>query len=122
LPSRETATDTPAWYYLADACEKDGDLAEALRHVRQALSLDPQSPESKGLLGRILLRQERPAEAVPTSNLAVAKKPTDQELRYHLARALQKLGRRDDAAREFAEVRRLKEEQLKLDRSKTPQQ
>jgi Flp pilus assembly protein TadD len=52
--------------------------------------------------------------------LAASKKPNDHELRYTLARVYQQLGRKEDAAREFAEVQRLKAEQLKKDRANTP--
>ncbi len=52
--------------------------------------------------------------------MAVAKLPNDHERRYWLARIYQQLGRKGDAAREFAEVQRLKAEQLKKDRANTP--
>src|SRR5262249_4904635 len=60
------------------------------------------------------------AEAVKPLEFAAAKKPDDQDSRYTLARVYQQLGRRADAAREFAEGERLKSEQLQKDRAKTP--
>jgi predicted Zn-dependent protease len=107
-------------YSLADALEKDGAADSARERVEVALKLDPQSPEANGLLGRILFKQGKAAEAVKPLEFAAAKKPDDQESRYTLARVYQRLGRREDAAREFAEVERIKSEQLQKDRSRTP--
>jgi tetratricopeptide (TPR) repeat protein len=107
-------------YYLADALERDGDLEAARQQVEAALKLDLQSPEANGLLGKILFKQGKTAEAVRPLEFASAKKSADHELRYTLARVYQQLGRREDAAREFAEVQRLKAEQLKKDRANTP--
>ncbi|HMB29458.1 MAG TPA: tetratricopeptide repeat protein [Blastocatellia bacterium] len=39
--------------------------------------------------------------------IAVAQNPNDANLRFQLARAYQQSGRRQDAAREFAEAQRL---------------
>lgn len=118
--TKRNPQDFPTIYYLADAREKDGDLDAARRQVEVALKLDSQSPEANGLLGKILFKQGKAAEAVKPLEFASAKKPDDHELRYTLARAYQQLGRREDAAREFAEVQRLKAEQLKKDRANTP--
>ena len=112
--------DTPSQYYLAQAFEKDGDLDNALKWVGSALKLDPQSPEANGLLGKILFKQGKTSEAVKPLEFATAVRKTDHELRYTLARTYQQLGRREDAVREFAEVQRLKSEQLKKDRANTP--
>lgn len=118
--SKRNPQDFPTIYYLADALEKDGDLDVAKRQVEAALKLDSQSPEANGLLGKILFKQGKAAEALKPLEFASAKKTTDHELRYTLARVYQQLGRREDAAREFAEVQRLKAEQLKKDRANTP--
>lgn len=118
--ARRNPLDTPSLYYLAEAYEKDGNLIEARRWVEAALRLDAQLPEANGLLGKILFKQGQPAEAVKLLEFAAKKKSDDHELRYALARTYQQLGRKEDAAREFAEVQRLKAEQLKKDRANTP--
>lgn len=118
--TRRNPLDTPSLYYLAEAYEKDGNLIEARRWVEAALRLDSQLPEANGLLGKILFKQGQPAEAVKLLEFAAKKKSDDHELRYALARTYQQLGRKEDAAREFAEVQRLKAEQLKKDRANTP--
>lgn len=117
--AKRSPRDFTTIYYLAGALEKDGNADSARERVEQALKLDPQSPEANGLLGRILFKQGKAAEAVKPLEFAAAKKPDDQETRYTLARVYQQLRRREDAAREFAEVERLKSEQLQKDRDRT---
>jgi len=51
---------------------------------------------------------------------AVAKDPEDGEKRYQLARVYLQLGRREEAAREFAESQQLKARQLQRDRERIP--
>jgi Flp pilus assembly protein TadD len=102
------------------AREAEGDLSAAQQHVTTALKLDPQSAGAQGLLGKILFKQGKAAEAVKLVESGVQGRPTDQELRYLLARIYQQLGRKEDAAREFAEVQKLKAEKLKQDRANTP--
>ncbi|MFZ4984296.1 MAG: tetratricopeptide repeat protein [Blastocatellia bacterium] len=117
--------DTTALYYLADAQAKDGNFGQARRRVEESLRLDPKSPEATGLLGKILLREGKAAEAVKLLESAVrapGKTSTDHDLHYNLARAYQQLGRREDATRQFAEVQRLKAAQLRKDRANLPGQ
>ncbi|MGE0886217.1 MAG: tetratricopeptide repeat protein [Blastocatellales bacterium] len=117
---RRNPLDTPSLYYLAEAYEKNGNLKDARRWVETALKIDPQLPEANGLFGKILFKQGKADEAVKPLEFAAAKKSDDHELRYTLARVYQQLGRREDAAREFAAVQKLKAEQLKKDRANTP--
>ncbi|MGH9850608.1 MAG: tetratricopeptide repeat protein [Blastocatellia bacterium] len=107
-------------YYLAYLNETEGNLNAAQRHLDSAVKLAPESPEVNAVAGKILFKQGKAAEAVKPLEFAAAKKPNDHELRYTLARVYQQLGRKEDAAREFAEVQRLKAEQLKRDRANTP--
>jgi tetratricopeptide (TPR) repeat protein len=118
--AKRSPQDFTTIYYLADALEKSGDIISARQRIEAALKLDPHSPEANGLMGRILFKQGKAAEALKPLEFAAAKKPADQEARYTLARVYQQLGRRADAAREFAEVERLKSEQLQKDRARTP--
>ena len=118
--AKRSPRDFATIYYLADALEKDGNVSAARQRIEAALTLDSQSPEANGLLGKILFKQGKAADAVKPLEFAVKKKTDDHELRYTLARVYQQLGRREDAAREFAEVERLKSEQLKKDRARTP--
>jgi cytochrome c-type biogenesis protein CcmH/NrfG len=53
---------------------------------------------------------------VPPLETAVAQNPNDANLRFQLARAYQQSGRGQDAAREFAEARRLKDQGIEKER------
>ncbi len=117
---RRSPQDASTLYYLASSLEADGDAEVAEQRVREVLKLDPQNPEANALLGKILVKQNKSAEALKSLELAVAKDLTDPEKRYLLARVYQQLGRREDAAREFAAVQKLKAEKLKKDREQTP--
>jgi tetratricopeptide (TPR) repeat protein len=112
--------DAATLYALASVLEADGNTAAAESHVRAALKLTPNAAEANALLGKILVKQNKPAEAVQPLESAVQQDASDPEKRYLLARVYQQLGRREEAAREFAEVQKLKAARLKKDREKTP--
>ena len=115
-----TPRDFSTLYYLAYLNEADGNLDAAMERLSVALRLDPQSHEGSALLGKILLKQNKPAAAVAPLEYAVKGDPDDPDKHYALARVYQQLGRSEDAAREFNEVQRLKAAQLKNDRARTP--
>jgi tetratricopeptide (TPR) repeat protein len=103
-------------YYLAYLREAEGQLNSAREKLKAALAVEPRSVEANALLGKILLRQNKAAEAVAPLEVAVAEKPGDSNTRFLLARAYQQSGRRADAAREFAEVQRLKNQGIEKER------
>lgn len=117
---RRKPQDFSTLYYLAFLQEAEGNLDAARQRLDVALKLEPQSTEANALLGKILVKQGRDAEALGPLERAVAKDPSDPIKRYLLARLYRQLGRQADANREFAEVQRLKAEQLKNDRARTP--
>jgi Flp pilus assembly protein TadD len=117
---RHAAGDFSTLYYLAYLHEAEGDLTRARARLDAALSLEPESAEGNTLLGKILVKEGRVLEALKPLELAVKKDPSDDEKRYQLGRAYQRLGRREDAAREFAESRRLRAEKLRKDRERIP--
>jgi tetratricopeptide (TPR) repeat protein len=96
-------------YYLAFLREAEGRLDAARDGARRALAIQPRSADANALLGKVLLKLGKAAEAVPPIEIAVAENPNDSNLRFQLARAYQQVGRRQDAAREFAEAQRLKD-------------
>ena len=104
-------------YYLAYLREAEGRLDPAREKLNAALAVEPRSVEANALLGKILLRQGKTAEAIAPLEIAVAEKPNDSNTRFLLARAYQQSGRRADAAREFAEVQRLKNQGIEKERS-----
>jgi tetratricopeptide (TPR) repeat protein len=104
--------DFSTHYYLAYTSESAGDVEQARSHLAYAMKLEPESSEANALLGKVLLTENKPQEALPVLELAVRRDPTDPNKRYLLARVYQRLGRRQEAERELAEVQRLKNDQL----------
>ena len=119
---QQSPNDAPTRYYLAAAAEAQGDLAAALPHVNVALKLEPASAEANALLAKILFAQDKPVLALAPLKRAIAKQPNEPAHRYLRARIYRALKRDAEANREFAEVQKLKAEQLKNDRAKTPNQ
>jgi tetratricopeptide (TPR) repeat protein len=107
-------------YYVALLSESQGNLDDAQRHLDRAMKLVPDSPGANALLGKILFKRGKAAEALVPLEYAVAKNPGDSDWRYLLARIYQQLGRSEDAKREFAEVQKLRAKQLEQDRARTP--
>jgi tetratricopeptide (TPR) repeat protein len=103
-------------YYLAFLLEAEGRLDAAREKAQLAVTLQPNSADAGALLGKVLLKQGKAAEAVPPLEIAVAQNPNNSNLRFQLARAYQQSGRRQDAAREFAEARRLKDQGIEKER------
>ncbi len=117
---KRSPQDAPTLYFLAYMQEAEGNLSGAQQNLNAALKLAPESPDANALLGKILFKQGKANEALKPLEFAVSKKPDDHERRYLLARVYQQLGRREDAASEFAEVQRLKAKKLESDRARTP--
>lgn len=120
IETRRSPQDASTLYYLALVLEAEGKAEAAELQVRKSLKLDSLNPDANALLGKILIKQNKPAEALEVLKTATTQDASDPEKRYLLARAYQQLGRREDAAREFAAVQKLKAEKLKKDREQTP--
>jgi tetratricopeptide (TPR) repeat protein len=103
-------------YYLAFLHDAEGQLDAARERARLALALQPLSADAGALLGKVLLKQGKAAEAVKPLEIAVAQNPNDSNLHFQLARAYQQSGRRQDAARAFAEAQRLKDRGIEKER------
>lgn len=106
--SKSSPDDFQTIYYLAYTQNRLGNLSDAKKNAETAVKLNTSSIEAKTLYGSILMKLDSPTEALPILEEVVKHKPKDSELRYLLARCYQKLQRNKDAAREFAEVERLK--------------
>jgi tetratricopeptide (TPR) repeat protein len=116
----QSGRDAAAHIYLAWIDEQDDRLPDARRHAEQAVALEADLAESRGLLGRILLKQGHPELAASHLEIAVAAEPRNASWRFLLGQAYQRLGRPDAAGREFAEARRLKEQEVALERKGSP--
>ena len=111
--------DAAADVYLAWLDEQDDRLVDARRHAERAVKLDGDLPESRGLLGRILLKEGSTAAAAGHLERAVSADPQNASWRFLLGQAYQRLGNAAAAAREFAEARRLKEEEVLRERRRS---
>jgi tetratricopeptide (TPR) repeat protein len=91
-----------AEYLLGELARKSGQLPQAIEHYRNAARLSPGLAEPHFGLGRCLLDSDRAADAVGPLETAVKLAPDNPTIHFTLAHAYQELGRKDDAAREFA--------------------
>ncbi|MDX6577875.1 MAG: hypothetical protein QOE96_3828 [Blastocatellia bacterium] len=89
---------------------KQGKIDEALVALKRAVTLDPKEFEAHWAVGRALALQEHYPEAVASFQQAVALAPERSDAHYQLGLALRRLGRTEEANREFAIVERLNAE------------
>lgn len=112
----QSERDSAAHVYLAWLDEQAEHLDDAERHAERAVALEGDVAESRGLLGRILLKQGKPDVAAGHLERAVAAATQNSSWRFLLAQAYQRSGKTAAAAREFAEARRLKEQEILRER------
>jgi tetratricopeptide (TPR) repeat protein len=91
-----------AEYFLGELARKSGQLPQAIEHYRNATKLNPGLPEPHFGLGRCLLDSDKAADAVGPLETAAKLAPDNPTIHFTLAHAYQEVGRKDDAAREFA--------------------
>ncbi len=91
-----------AEYFLGELARKSSQLPQAIEHYRNATKLNPGLPEPQFGLGRCLLDSDKAAEAVGPLEIAAKLAPDNPTIHFTLAHAYQEVGRKDDAAREFA--------------------
>jgi tetratricopeptide (TPR) repeat protein len=80
---------------------------EAMRFYDRALSLDPTDPAAQFGVGTLLVRMERPGEAISYLRTALVTWPANAGLRYNLGAALTKVGQESEAAQQLDEAVRL---------------
>jgi Flp pilus assembly protein TadD len=85
---------------------RQGRAADAIVPLRQALAARPDSPVLNAELGRGLLDLDRPAEALPCLERAVALDKAAWNIRTLLGKTYLRLGRSEDGERELLEGRR----------------
>ncbi|WP_460183661.1 tetratricopeptide repeat protein [Thermopirellula anaerolimosa] len=96
---------------LAEVLIQDGQLAAARDVLREALRRHPRAVAMRALLGQALVQLREDAEAVEHLSLVVRMNPEYTNGYYPLATALDRLGRREEAA----EMRRLFQERKRQD-------
>jgi tetratricopeptide (TPR) repeat protein len=97
----------PALVGLATIYLKREETDEALGYAKRAVQANESDFSAHVALGRVLLAREDAAGAAAELEQAVKLSPGSVEARYSLASAYSRLGRKDDAARELAEFKRL---------------
>jgi protein O-mannosyl-transferase len=102
--------------YTLGAALAFGNSPEAEVHLRKAVQLRPQHPQSLYQLAKLLWLKSKNPEAVPMLERAVKNQPEYREAHYLLATVYQSLGRRADAQREFAVVKKLSEAEVQKTR------
>jgi tetratricopeptide (TPR) repeat protein len=104
----ELAPDhVPALVGLTIIYLKREELDSALEYGERATKASPGDFSTHIALGRVLLAKENPAGAAVELEAAVKLAPASPEARFSLASAYSRLGRKEDAARELAEFKRL---------------
>lgn len=89
---------------------KQGKVDDAIDALRRAVTLDAQEFEAHWALGRALALREKYQDAIASFQKAIAIAPNRSDAHYQLGLALKRLGRTDEANREFAIVERLNTE------------
>ena len=88
-------------YYLGELARRAGELPEAIRHFTHATELNSSFAEAYYGLGRALLDAGKPADSAAPLETAEKLTPENPTIHFALATAYQRLGRKQDAAREF---------------------
>ena len=83
---------------------------QAEAHLREALTLDPNSYLAQLGLRILFTDENKPAAAERRMREAVRLDPSDPDGHYHLGRLLLRMGQRKEAMQEFAEIKRLARE------------
>jgi len=91
--------DNAALYFLKGDCLLlQGNAADALDPLREAVRRDPKLMEARASLGRALIASEKAADAVPHLELAAPALDIDGSLHFQLSRAYQAAGLAEKAA------------------------
>lgn len=95
-----------AWghYMYGLSAWKAGSLDDAETGFRTALKIDPSHLKSRNNLTRVLLERNRPGEALPVMEEAVAQHPENGEAHRLLGRVYHNLGRTEDALRAYRDA------------------
>lgn len=98
LPDNGLILNNLAWFY-----HETGD-ARALRYAERAHDKAPDNPEIADTLGWILVQRDEGLRGLEVLQKALAKAPDHPSIRYHLAVAYAKVGRKDSAREELAKL------------------
>jgi tetratricopeptide (TPR) repeat protein len=91
-----------AEYVLGELAREAGEWGDAVRHFARATELDAQFGDAYLGLGTALIGQKEFQKAVSPLEKAVQLEPRNPAPHYQLATAYSRLGRKEDAKKEFA--------------------
>jgi tetratricopeptide (TPR) repeat protein len=103
----------PAYYYLGLIAEGKGDNNQASATFREVLRRDPQYGLAWEALGRVLLNGKQYPEAQHALEKAAALNPDSVKAHYQLGILWSRIGRQDDANKEFQIVQQLNADEEK---------
>ena len=96
------------WVALGRSAFQLGDFKRAELSVRRALAMDPDNGEARLLMGYLRLKQNKLQEALVCFQRASNADKSDTTSLCMVGYTLQKLGRREEAARYYAKALKLK--------------
>ena len=99
----------PALVGLATIYLKREEAEGALEYAERAVKAGPADFSSHVILGRVLLAKENAPRAATELETAIKLAPASGIAHFSLASAYSRLGRKEDAARELAEFKRLQQ-------------
>jgi tetratricopeptide (TPR) repeat protein len=102
-------TDSSSEYGLGEIYWLRSDLGLALKHFSRAVQLRPIFVDAQIGVGKVLTAMAKPQEALAYLMEATRADPQNEVAHYRLALAYRKLGRIQDANREMAAFKRLRE-------------
>ena len=91
----------------ATAAYASGDYATSLAQFQAAIARNPQDADSLSNLGQVLVRMNRPADAIPYIQRAIAIAPDRWAYQFNLARALGLVGRTDESIQAYRQAQTL---------------
>ena len=106
--------DEKALCRLGEIAFGRSDLKEAFARYSRAVALQPDDADANLGLAKVLLSMDEPAKAQALLERSAKLEPFNSVTRYHLAAAYRNEGRMEDARREIAEFKRLKQMKEKL--------
>jgi tetratricopeptide (TPR) repeat protein len=110
--------DARVFWLLGEALSRSGVQPgseaekEAVSALEKSIQLDPRLPQSRALLGKLLLRRGEVARAAEQLEKALELDPEDMTAAYQLAQALQRMGQTARAKELFTKVSQAKSEKL----------
>ncbi len=99
---------------LGDIAARRADLKDAYAHYTRAVKLQPDDADADLGLAKTLIAMNEPEKAQPLLEHSAQLDPFNVVTRYHLAAIYKRLGRAEDARRELAEFRKLKDMKQQL--------